>query len=110
MNNNATLLLPTGVEVALGEFDSTLGELIQLAQDALNDPGITADAFGALKYFFFVNSSTGLLIDSNLDLERPLSTLVVNDGHVLELRLCNPSPQSNGTVLNPMRGVTKYVT
>lgn len=109
MNKKATLLLPNGIEIDLEEFDLTLGELIQLAQDSLNDPSITPEGFGALKHFFFVNSSTGSLIDSLLDLKRPLSTLFIDDRNVIELRLCQPDPEPDGTVLNPMREVTKFV-
>ena len=109
MNKKATLLLPTGIEIDLEEFDLTLGGLIQLAQDALDDPSISPDGFGALKHFFFVNASTGSLVDSLLDLQRPLSTLFIGDRDVVELRLCNPRPEPDGTVLNPMRGVTKFV-
>lgn len=109
MNQKATLLLPTGIEVDLEEFGLTLGELIQLAQDTLDDPSITPEGFGATKHFFFVNSSTGSLIDSLLDLRRPLSTLFIDDRHVVELRLCNPSPDPGGMILNPMRGVSKFV-
>lgn len=109
MNNKATLLLPTGIEIDLEEFDLTLRELIVLAQETLDDSNITPEAFGALNHFFFVNSSTGSLIDSTLDLGRQLSTLFINDRDVIELRLCKPKPQPDGTVLNPMRGVTKFV-
>ena len=109
MNKKATLLLPTGIEIDLEEFDLTLGELIQLAQDALDDPNITPEGFDVGKHFFFVNASTGSLIDSLVDLRRPLSTLFIEDRNVVELRLCKPRPQPDGTVLNPMRGVTKYV-
>ena len=109
MNKKATLLLPTGIGIDLEEFDLTLGGLIALAQENLDNPSIAPENFGALKQFFFVNSSTGSLIDSLLDLRRPLSTLAINDRDVVELRLCQPRPQPDGTVLNPMRGVTKYV-
>ena len=109
MNKKATLRLPTGIEIDLEEFDLTLGELIQLAQDSLDDEKITPEGFGVGKHFFFVNSSTGSLIDSLLDLKLPLSSLFIDDRHVVELRLCNPSPEPDGSVLNPMRGVTTFV-
>ncbi|MBE2180294.1 MAG: hypothetical protein IAE97_07465 [Chthoniobacterales bacterium] len=110
MEKKATLLLPSGLEVYLEEFDLTLGELISLAQDNFDDSNISPEGFGALKYFFFVNSSRGSLIDGHLDLKRSLSTLFIDDRDVVELRLCNPAPQPDGSVLNPMRGVKTFVT
>lgn len=109
MNKKATLLLPSGIEIDLEEFDLTLGELIQLAQDNLNDLSITPENFGVTKHFFFVNVSTGSLIDALLNLRLPLSKLFIDDRHVVELRFCKPSPGPDGTMLNPMRGITKFV-
>ncbi len=108
-SNQATLLLPNDTEIALKQFDLSLGQLVGLAQQALNDPKITPEGFGTQKHFFFVNSTTGSLFDSHLDLSRQLSTLFVSNGDVIELRLCQPNPQSDTAALNPMRGVTKYV-
>jgi len=109
MYKKATLLLPTGIELDLEDLDLTLGSLIQLVHESFDHPAITPDRFGALKDYFFVNSSTGCLIDANLDLKRPLSTLFIGDRDVIELRLCDPSPRPDGTVINPMRGVTRFV-
>lgn len=103
------LLLPEGIEIELEEQDLTLGELIALSQHTLHDSRLTPEGFGVLKDYFFVNSSTGSLIDSILDMRRPLSTLCINAGDVIELRFRQPDPLSDGTILNPMRGVTKYV-
>jgi hypothetical protein len=99
MNKKATLLLPTRIEIDLEEFDLTLGELIKLPEEYLDDPSITPENFGVLKLFFFVNSSTGSLINSVLDLGRPLSTLFIEDRNVVELRLSEPDPERDGRVL-----------
>jgi predicted nucleotide-binding protein len=109
IKKKAIFLLPTGVEISLEKFNLTLGELIAIAHKALDDSRITPEGFGATKKFFLVNTSSGSLLDSHLDLKRPLSTLFIQDGNVIELRLCQPDPQTDGRVLNPMRGVTKFV-
>ena len=109
MSKKATLLLPTGIEIELEEFELTLRGLIELAQETLDDLEIVPEKFGASKHFFFVNVSTGSLLDSLLDLRTPLSALFIGDRDVVELRLCNPAPGPDGRVLNPMRGVTKFV-
>jgi len=109
LDKKAKLRLPTGIAIELRDFDLTLGELITLSKVALDDPRIVPEGFGATKLFFFVNSSTGSLIDSLVDLRRPLSTLFINDGDSVELRLCQPLPQADGSFLNPMWGVTKFV-
>ncbi len=109
VDKKATLRLPTGIAIDLRDFDLTLGQLITLSREALDDPRIVFEEFGATKLFFFVNSSTGSLIDSLVDLRRPLSTLFINDGDTVELRPCQPLPQTDGTYLNPMFGVTKFV-
>lgn len=108
MSNNATLTLPDGSEIALDDFDVTLGELITIAGAALNDSKITPDNFGISNHFFFVKS-TEILIDAVVDLRRSLSNLGVRSGDVVDLRLCKPDPQPDGSVLNPMYGVTKFV-
>jgi len=110
MNKKATLILPTGVEIYLEEFDMTLADMIGIAQETLDDSDLVPENFGALKYFFFVNTTTGSMIEQNLDLSRPLSTLFINDRDIIELRMCKPKPQPDGSVLNPMRGVTMFVT
>ena len=109
MKKRATLLLPVGFEIDLDDSDLTLGELIALAQKAEDDPRIVPEDFGALKYFFFVITPRGSLIDTHVELSRTLASLCINDGDVVELRFCDPRPGSDGMILNPMRGVTKFV-
>lgn len=108
-DQTATLLLPNGAEIELRDFDIQLGELIAIAQGEFEEAIVTPEGFGVTETFFFVNTSTGTLIDSLLDLRRSLSSLFINDGDVIELRLCQPEPQADGTILNPMQGVTKFV-
>lgn len=105
----ATLLLPSGSKIELDDFKLTLGELIGIAHETLEDARFTPENFGVSADFFFVNTSTGSLIDSLLDLSRPISTLFINDSDVVELRLCQPDPQPDGAILNPMRGVTNFI-
>jgi hypothetical protein len=83
--------------------------MILLAQERLDDPSITLENFRAMERFFFVNTSTGSLISSTLDLSRTLSTLSIDDGDVVELRFCESQPQFDGTILNPMRGVKTFI-
>ena len=109
VDKKATLRLPNQVEIELSDFDLTLGELIAISNAAFNDPRIVPQGFGATNLFFFVNATTGSLIDSLVDLRRPLSTLFINEGDTVELRLCQPLPQADGRFLNPMWGVTKFV-
>lgn len=49
------------------------------------------------------------MIDSIPGLERPISTLGINDRDIVELRLQHPAPAPDGTVLNPMRGIKAYI-
>ncbi|CAN5467910.1 hypothetical protein BH09VER1_BH09VER1_26140 [soil metagenome] len=109
MDKKATLVLPKGVEIYLEDFDLTLGGLIDLVQETLDDPNITPDGFGPIKYFFFVNTSTGSMIDDTPGLSRPLSRLGINDRDIIDLRLCHPAPEPDGTILNPMRGVKFFI-
>ncbi|MGC3990197.1 MAG: hypothetical protein QM796_11045 [Chthoniobacteraceae bacterium] len=109
MGKKATLHLPNGIEIELEDFDISLGRLIELSQEALDDLKITPEDFGPMKYFFFVNSSTGSLMDDTLSLKRSLSSLAINDRDIIELRLCNPATLPDGRVLNPMRGVQFYI-
>lgn len=50
MDKKATLLLPKGVEIYLEDFDLTLGGMIQLVQETLDDENITPECFGPGKY------------------------------------------------------------
>lgn len=109
IEKKAILLLPKGIEIYLEDFNLTLGGLIELAQESLDDLNITSDGFGPMKYFFFVNTSTSAMIDDTPDLQRPLSTLGIHDRDVIELRLCNPTSETDGQVLNPMRGVKFFI-
>lgn len=105
----ATFHLPTGVKIEISDFSKTLGDLIRIAREEIGDLRIIPQNFGIGGDFFFVNSSTGSLIDNSVALHRPLSTLFVHDGNQLELRYCQPDPEPDGTILNPMYGVTKFV-
>ena len=100
----AAYVLPDGTEIELRNRNLTLGGLITLAHEILNDPMVSEKGFGVDRYFFYVNSSRGTLI-SDLDLSRPLSTLPIESGDKIELRLCRPLPNSDGTTPNPMYGV-----
>ncbi len=105
----AIVLLPRGIGICLERFDFTLGDLIKLSREVLNDSNITADNFGHEKHFFFVNSSTGSLITDNLDLARSLPNIGIHEKDVIELRLTSPAPEANGQTLNPMRGVKFFI-
>ena len=107
--NGFTFLLPTGFLLGFETLNLPLDGLIELARNALNDPEIVPGNFGALKHFFFVNVTTGSLLDGHLEMKNPLRTLCVSAGDVIEFRLCKPPAGPEGMVLNPMRGVTKFV-
>lgn len=104
----ANFELPDGTEIELRNSDLTLGGVITLAHEILNDSMISPIGFGVEQYFFFVNSTRGTLIDSQISLSRPLSTLPIGSGDKVELRQCSPFPQADGTILNPMYGVTNF--
>ena len=108
MNAKATLRLPDGTESDLEDFQLTLGELITVSGSKMDDPKITSENFGVTNYFFFVKS-TETLIDAVVDLRSTLSNLGIQGGDIVELRLCKPDPQPDGSILNPMYGVMNFV-
>ncbi len=72
----ATMRLPNDIEIDLEEFNTTtLGKMIELAGESIDDPNITVDNFGPLKYFFFVNPALEFMIDNTVALSRPLVPL-----------------------------------
>lgn len=110
MQNSPKILFHTGASLDLDNPAMTLGELIERSSDILVDDRISAEGFGPLKFFFFVNQTRGTLIDDQIALDRPLSTLPIAAGDQIELRLCDPPCLEDGVKLNPMFGVTRFAS
>lgn len=79
--------LPNGQTFAVDDLDAPLSSLMDTARQILNDAKITPENFGVTKHFFFVNRSTGTLIDDHVPESFPLRTLRLQLGQELELCL-----------------------
>lgn len=79
--------LPGGQTLAVDDLDMTLSTLMDTARRILDDDKITPENLGVDKHFFFVNCSTGTLLDDSLAESFPLRTLRWQVGQEIELCL-----------------------
>jgi hypothetical protein len=83
--------LPDGSMFFVDTLDIPLSALMDTARNTLKDDRITPENFGMDKHFFFVNRSTGTLIDDHVPESFPLSTLKFQFGQEVELCLTTKS-------------------
>lgn len=79
--------LPGGKGFLVSALDIQLRTLMDVARDILKDEKITPEHFGADKYFFFVNRTTGTLIDNQVSEFALLRALKIQLGQEIELCL-----------------------
>ena len=85
--NRLTIKLPGGRAFYVDTLDIPLSAVMDTARKTLNDDKITPENFGVDKHFFFVNRSTGTLIDDHVPESFPLHTLKFQFGQEIELCL-----------------------
>jgi hypothetical protein len=81
------LKLPDETSVYIDDLNLTLKELIDFARGHTEDARITHENFGVTDHFFFVNRSTGTLIDNSIPAEFRLNQMLVKSGQTIELCL-----------------------
>jgi hypothetical protein len=79
--------LPDGSVSFVDTLDIPLSALMDTARNTLQDDKITPENFGVDKHFFFVNRSTGSLIDDHVPESFTLRTLQFQFGQEIELCL-----------------------